>query len=317
MSQVIYRLNIIFYITILILILSCNKDKEYFIDKEFELYVDSFFFDANSRGLNIKKENFDLNVSLIDLKNSDGECHFHDHTINIDKLQWQRLNYHNRRWLLYHELGHCVLGIRNHRNEVNNGQCLSIMRGKENGLSCFLNLYSSKWWNYYLDELFNKNAKFPFWDISKEMFNVNRNIKFEKNIDTISNYIDKIDVDSSLFTNVVKISVNLNNLSNLDNLYKIYFGDLGFSYCPKCSGVNIRINHDQRNQIYYENFELDFFNNQNIELSIVKWNDYISFFVNKKFIYTMESELVETPKFIKTNQLNGEIGISVKIQQYE
>jgi len=318
MKQINTKLRIFFYSLIMVNFLSCNKDKIQFIDPEFDLFVDAFFLDANSRGLKMKKEDFDLTIQFKSLENSDGECHFHNNGININKDQWQNLDFENKKWLIYHELGHCILKRKIHKNGKSiNGECLSIMRGKENGFSCSFNLYSSKWWKYYVDELFNEETAFPFWEKSKEKFDITTNLKFELNIDTTTNYIEMIELDSNLFSNTFKIIVNLKNLSDDDNIFKIYLGNIGFSYCSKCIGVNIRINTDLPNNTYYENFEKDFFDNKKIELSLLKSDDCVSFFVNERFIHIMESNLLTSSNIIKTIQFNNEVDLSVKIQQYE
>jgi len=49
--------------------------------------------------------------------------------IAIDREVWDRSNESSKEWLVYHELGHCVLD-RSHRNDrFENGMWKSLMRG--------------------------------------------------------------------------------------------------------------------------------------------------------------------------------------------
>ena len=60
-----------------------------------------------------------------------GQCNYHSHQPNhviIDQEFWSRAGDRGREFVVFHELGHCVLA-RNHREATfSNGTCRSIMR---------------------------------------------------------------------------------------------------------------------------------------------------------------------------------------------
>ena len=71
--------------------------------------------------------------------------------MTIDKTFWNRSSELYKEFVVFHELGHCVLD-RNHKEDKDSrGRCLSIMRS---GLGDCLDAYSSANRTYYLNELF-------------------------------------------------------------------------------------------------------------------------------------------------------------------
>ncbi|MCB0669105.1 MAG: hypothetical protein KDC80_24945 [Saprospiraceae bacterium] len=83
--------------------------------------------------------------------------------ISVDPGKWKRLDSIQRRALLFHEWGHGILG-RKHRNaKFPSGECISMMDGEEGDFFCSNNFYSERWWNYYLDELFDSTVLIPEW----------------------------------------------------------------------------------------------------------------------------------------------------------
>ncbi len=78
-----------------------------------------------------------------------------------------------REELVFHELGHCLLGRTAHRtSRLPNGEYASVMNGKESGLysSCVYDIGGANNGcddrykrTYYLDELFDENTPAPDW----------------------------------------------------------------------------------------------------------------------------------------------------------
>ncbi len=143
---------------------SCSKEKEQIIPDEFQPYVDMFFEEGKSRGLNINLNEIDFEIGFGTLGGTiAGQCTFRNNKITIDEESWNFMSEEQRVWLIFHEMGHCVLD-RQHKNETtNNGECLSIMKGAENGFNCSLNYFSNLWTEYYLDELFKPQSQIPAW----------------------------------------------------------------------------------------------------------------------------------------------------------
>ncbi|MFN8338496.1 MAG: hypothetical protein U0T36_05700 [Saprospiraceae bacterium] len=143
-----------------ILLNSCTYDHYHIIPDEVEPFVNEFFQDANRYGKNISLDQYMLNISFTNLNEADGRCYFDGNKILIDSYFWNNANQYIKRWLIYHELGHCILDRRHDESSFPNGECKSIMRG---GFDCSENIVSKLWWEYYLDELFNGKNSLPDW----------------------------------------------------------------------------------------------------------------------------------------------------------
>jgi len=156
-----------------ILIFSCSDDgsvSDVNIDPEIQPYVDRFLAEAAQRGINIDLEESGLDIRFeIDISTADyaGVCRFRlgSNEIGIDRERWDASSERRKEWLIYHELGHCVLD-RDHRNDrFDNGMWKSLMRGDpltQEELRvplCYL-------WErnqYYIDELFDETTVAPEW----------------------------------------------------------------------------------------------------------------------------------------------------------
>lgn len=143
-----------------ILLNSCTYDHYHIIPDEVEPFVNEFFQDAIRYGKNISLDDYVLNISFTNLNEADGRCHFDGNKILIDSYFWNNASQYNKRWLIYHELGHCILDRRHDDSSFPNGECKSIMRG---GFDCSENNVSELWWDYYLDELFKGKNNLPAW----------------------------------------------------------------------------------------------------------------------------------------------------------
>lgn len=83
-----------------------------------------------------------------------GICYFFTRTVLLDKDYWETLNVFQKKTLLYHELGHCVL-YKMHNNEILKDGCpKSLMLERmfsSDQMSCYINRQ-----DYYLQELIEK-----------------------------------------------------------------------------------------------------------------------------------------------------------------
>lgn len=143
----------------------CRKDPLERIPGGVQPYVEQFFLEGQLRGYDLFLEDYPVKVEFAEIEDPEivGLCRHLGLKITIDPIWWSRANDAKRRWLVYHELGHCVLG-REHRNQTTAaGTCLSYMRGAEGGFECSLDLHSAAWTEYYLDELFGPTASLPEW----------------------------------------------------------------------------------------------------------------------------------------------------------
>lgn len=118
-------------------------------------YFRSFALEAELRGTLIDWDNERISTELVDIDTEAiGQCLTYEDgfkTINIDKAFWSESSDIEKEFLIYHELGHCLLE-RPHTNvKSQRGVCLSIMNSGEN--LCTIN-YNINTRNRYLDELF-------------------------------------------------------------------------------------------------------------------------------------------------------------------
>ena len=158
----------------------CSKEFDfvlvYDVPAEYQRFIDKFIYEASSRGYSITIDN------LI-IKNDDtleaphcGKCNSNDIDINTQKIV--SINSNTKCWfsdaqlevLVFHELGHCVLGREHDNGQLPNGDLKSLMN--ENDISvyslCVYPLENEPCDNsfkrpYYLDELFDQNTPVPDW----------------------------------------------------------------------------------------------------------------------------------------------------------
>ena len=139
------------------LALSCNKEEGLdTIDPDLRPYFLMFQEEALTRGHNISIMDSSLIAVLsTDLPNNIiGQCQ-HNTTkpneIKISKRTWQNFTAIQREYVVFHELGHCILHRSHTDVAYSNGNCKSIM---ESGLGECRNIYSSSNRSLYLNELF-------------------------------------------------------------------------------------------------------------------------------------------------------------------
>jgi Zn-dependent peptidase ImmA (M78 family) len=117
------------YLIIIILLFSCSYQREFKVDKELKVYVDSFFDLAMNKGLLIQKENLIVTLSanigslqgLSSKKNG-------QRIVEINYYNYQNYSSDYIEAIVFHELGHALLN-RGHDDSVeslmNTSVCLS------------------------------------------------------------------------------------------------------------------------------------------------------------------------------------------------
>jgi len=174
-------------------LISCNDPHEYLVDDEFTPYIRQFELQSELRGKTIDLEKTGLIVEFADLKdNQAGLCHYEKPIrIQIDKSYWQAVGKSQnadlmKEELLFHELGHGILGRSHINNTLENGDWKSVMCGgdKVNDRSWNIN-YRGMRRTYYIDELFDEKVAAP--DFAGLKFNTDTSgfsSKFFLNFDT-------------------------------------------------------------------------------------------------------------------------------------
>jgi hypothetical protein len=161
----------------------CSKDADlvdlvvvYNVPAEYQPFVDTFIYEASIRGYSIEIENLIINYDESLEAPHCAKCNSNDIEKNTQKIVSINPNIscvftsEQREVLVFHELGHCVLGRLHDNGRLPNGDFKSLMN--ENDLS----VYSSCVYpvdngpcdhrfkrSYYLDELFDKDTPVPDW----------------------------------------------------------------------------------------------------------------------------------------------------------
>lgn len=270
---------------------ACSKDPEQVVPAELSEYVEAFFSEGERRGLGYGLNDIELRLEFGELSGTiGGQCSIGSNTVLIDRVKWETYNEPMKKWLVFHELGHCVLRRRHANTMAPNGECYSFMKGAENGFECSLNLYSERWWTYYLDELFGAPAVLPDWYSLKVGYDGHL---FEDTLLSKKIRSKKLRVDSLGLANEESFNVDLLFKQSLtrQRFVKFNMGNIGFGYCDVCSGTNVSISSDQDGYTFFENFKGELRSNSDSKLSIRKLGNRLIFYLNEKHLHTMENNL--------------------------
>jgi len=159
----------VFVLLILLLFSSCKNSHEYSVDSAFTDYLQRFEDEGALRGHTFDLKSSGLIIEFGDLTDSAaGLTHYETPIrIQIDRTYWKAISNTAgadmmKEDLIFHELGHGVLG-RSHLNTMlENDDWKSMMCGgtKVNNRSWNIN-YRGERRKYYLDELFDINTEAP------------------------------------------------------------------------------------------------------------------------------------------------------------
>lgn len=146
------------YISVLMILvfLSCSEEKqEQTIDAELQKYFQSFQQEARSRGvdLNLEDEQIDGYISNISGQGVIGNCTRYasgKKELTIDTDHWNTSTDSEKELVVFHELGHCILGRVHTEEKDRQGKCVSIMTAGKG--ACKLNYATNR--TAYLNELF-------------------------------------------------------------------------------------------------------------------------------------------------------------------
>ena len=128
------------------------------VDQRLWSYFQDFESEAAMRGYDVDLNlmNVTGEISGIHDGNVIGTCSYgyrRPNAVTIDDTFWSRNGLLSREEVVFHELGHCILGRDHTEQIVNNGFCASIMRS---GTGSCKTAYTLANRSYYLDELFEE-----------------------------------------------------------------------------------------------------------------------------------------------------------------
>ncbi len=154
------RGSLIVCLGVIVLYTSCIDEPSNEIDPSLQPYVDQFFEEAQNRNLDMSPEDYSFSVKFGE-KQHLGVCSTASKEILINDFYWRGFSELERQYVMFHELGHCILDRLHDNAALPNGECKSIM----NALGeCRENQDNyNVWRTYYLDELFDSNVPPPDW----------------------------------------------------------------------------------------------------------------------------------------------------------
>lgn len=159
------------FLLLVLLLVSCSTDSFFNTEEEQEEDSESYrdvdqrlwsYFESFENEAQLRGFSYDLNalrvtgsIESIDEQGVAGVCQYgsHIHDVTIDINFWNNASQRLREFVVFHELGHCVLSRGHTETQFNNGICRSIMRS---GLGDCRDAYISDNRNYYLNELFSE-----------------------------------------------------------------------------------------------------------------------------------------------------------------
>lgn len=131
-----------------------SESEEAFVDQEFQIHFDTFAEEATKRGYPITDEFYQISAEFQTIDDASAQCLSSsggERTIRVDEDYWNRISLTRREFVVYHELGHCYLGLSHDDSADPEGNCTTIMTS---GLGGCRNVYSARTRETFLDQLF-------------------------------------------------------------------------------------------------------------------------------------------------------------------
>lgn len=138
-------------------LISCSKQFDNDIESELQEHFDTFVLEASLQGVDISLDLIDIDAYIenIEDRGTLGQCKSYSNgskKVVIDQQFWNRATDLEKEYIIFHELGHCILDRDHDDSKDSDGTCLSIMQSGDN--TCSGN-YTSQNRNSLLNELFD------------------------------------------------------------------------------------------------------------------------------------------------------------------
>ncbi|MEJ1242140.1 hypothetical protein WBG78_28590 [Chryseolinea sp. T2] len=144
-----------------ILFSSCDEDAAKYKEPQLSGYVDRFIEQASLHGQDVSADKWTVEFGEVE-GNFCGVAE--DLKVIISEDCWNKMPESGREALMFHELGHALLG-RSHKNErLPNGDFASLMTEDPTML---YSAYTPLKRLYYFEELFNESTSPPVWSLPK------------------------------------------------------------------------------------------------------------------------------------------------------
>jgi len=148
-----------------LLLSGCEREDAPLQDAEIKPYVERFAEEALKRGFDFSEELSSIRYEFEETRYG-GVCYRFENRFIINRTYWTQLEDLGKEYLVFHELGHCVLDRRHENEYLPAGECSSIMKGTEDDRRCGRNQGFGLWREYYVDELFDSNEPLPAWYVA-------------------------------------------------------------------------------------------------------------------------------------------------------
>ncbi|MEM1219195.1 MAG: hypothetical protein AAGH79_09795 [Bacteroidota bacterium] len=280
--------------SLILLLFSCQKDPAERIPADVLPHVEEFFLEAQQRGLDLALEDEGIDVVFEEIDDPDivGLCRHFGQRITIDPTWWERSKEEQREWLVFHELGHCVLDRRHRNEETPEGTCLSMMRGNEDGFGCSLDLYSEGWRSYLIDELFSETTSLPEWAQSPPEYDANTLIDYpvfswaDSLTDGFYGVLEDLDLSQPFW-----LEASAKNLGTEEFSIVISLGLIAIKSCKACAVGKAEVYHFGGKGSYFDSDELFF--EEDVRLTFYGDGQRIYCYVNQTYIHSIEPDLLE------------------------
>jgi len=328
----------VFVLFIAIFASSCGDPHEYRVETEFAEYVRRFELEATKRGKDYKLQTEGLIIEFAKLKNDQaGLCHYENPIrIEVDSIYWKKISAvagadMMKEDLIFHEMGHGILGRKHLNTTLENGDWKSMMCGGDKVDNRPWNInYRRMRREYYVDELFNESTSAPIYSaiellvdtsgftqklwltfnsLSKEdtgMDNLvsnnnytaildNKQLKFTSKLSSSSAILFKVDNAglniSSDFSFEMEINATTKSASDQYGLV--------FATSTKDTTEYFKINREQKMfpgnsawYSYYTQLHKNAINKTGTNrLKVVKIDGIIHYFINNVYVYQTEMEI--------------------------
>jgi len=329
-----------FYIFVMILafiVSSCGDPHEYSVDPEFAKYVHRFEMEAATHGKDYKLKTEGLIIEFAKLKNDQaGLCHYEKPIrIEVDLEYWKKISATAgadmmKEDLIFHEMGHGILGRKHLNTSLENGDWKSMMCGGDKVDNRPWNInYRRMRRDYYVDELFNESTPAPLFTtiellVDTSTFTQKLGLTFDTgnksdtgwDLDTNTNYIAEIDNKQFKFTSKYSSSYAIlltvqNSTINIfsDFLFEMEIDSetkttadqygLVFAAATKDTTEYFKINREQKmypgNSAWYSYYAQLHKNaikkTGKNKLKVVKIDGIIHYFINDVYVYQTEMEI--------------------------
>lgn len=292
-----------------ILLGSCRHENMQVYPDEFSPYVDEFFFQANQRGYNLNATHFNFSIQFGETDdNIGGFCNSKGNAITINPEDWEARDTFQREHIIFHELGHCILN-REHRNtETPSNECFSYMKGAEDDFDCSLNLHSTYWRDYYLDELFDESTPLPEWYLTNQAYSI-PNLNFTDSVVISDTLTDWLEITTFRFSqrDTFLFEMTFHNTNPEEKSVGFYIGNLVFLHCDDCALTKTSIQLGNTRIFSTGGIAL----HSDIKFTVSRNKDIVSFYVNDYFVHAMEYALIEGNR-LKTKIFDEQMGMSIR-----